>query len=487
MKRICFLFVLCFILFDGYSQNGILVFRTSEEITVRVYKPIDDTYNFSYISDKLELKPNISINYELEVKDFAFVMCRFPNGHRRLFLVLQGDRIKINYEPQKIIITGNNAEGHNYYNDNYIDRGLGYYLEKMDTICKQYFTNTTIDYDSINYYFQKKLIASYQEDLKKMEMSGGITPKFSSVLSQDLYMAYCSVLMFFYQIESNERYQNGFKLSPEDIRNIMAELSKWCENPYVLGDASKKMHSSLNSEYYFKKYKYSDTEIREKLTEGYDKDCFGRYAYLLFASDSIQLQEFSTLFIQDLQNGTNFFNHEKMLSYLSNKFPNSEYVAIIKKMMAESQSKKEDKGIIILNDSITSIKELMQIPGIKGKYAYIDLWETSCMPCVMEFEYQDEIHKLLAEYDNIVPVYISIDTNRSLWESRVMKFNLKGYNIMASKSLQEDIGIKVYKAKKVGAIPRYLLLDPEGNILNDNLPRPSKSAQLKPIFAGVLK
>jgi len=155
--------------------------------------------------------------------------------------------------------------------------------------------------------------------------------------------------------------------------------------------------------------------------------------------------------------------------------------------MEQKQSSRTNDEIVIINDSPSSIKELMQLSGIKGKYTYIDLWATWCMPCTQEFQYNDDIHTLLAQYNNIVPVYISIDDDRKRWESAVVKFNLKGYNIIASKSLNEDIGIKVYKAKQAGSIPRYLLLDPEGNIINNNLPRPSRSTQMKPIFADALK
>ena len=486
MKHICLLFVFYYILFDVSAQKCTLVFRADEDIIVRIFKPIDDTNNYSYISDKLELKPNISISYELEVNDFAFVMCRFSTGNRRFFLVLPDNRIEINYESQKIIISGSNAEGHNYYNDNYTDRGLGYYFVKMDSIFKQQISNSKIKYDSISYYFQKKILSPFQSDLKEMEMSGSISSIFSSMLAKNLYFASCDVLLASY--ESLLRGSiNSYKPSKEDIQNILAQLSQLYEIAYAQSDDSKKMPYNFITEYYRLKYKYSDDEKKEKLTAGYDKDCFGNLIYNLMASDSLQLRVYGNIFIQDLQNGTKYFNHEKMFAYLREKFPDSEYVAIIKKMMDQSQSLEEKTEIIIIKDSIFSIQGLMQTPGIKGKYVYIDLWETACVPCVFEFQFNEDVHKLLAEYNNLVAVYISIDNNRKLWEERVMKYDLKGYNIMASRSLQEDIGMKVYNGKKVGAIPRYILLDPEGNILNDNLPRPSKSAQLKPILVNKLK
>jgi len=457
-----------------------LVFQAQEEITAYVYKPIDETYNEWYISDKLDLKPNISINYQLDVNNFEFIRCKFSDGSRRDILVFPGDSVEINCESQKIVLSGSNAAGQNYYNDNYIDRGLGY----SDTIVLQHMNKYPINYDSVYYYFEKGLIIPYQTDLEKMEKSGSITPAFSSILAKNLYLGMCFLLRSDYEqwlIFGNSPIKE--KPSQDDIHAIFQQLSRLYDTPYATSDDVKKMPYFLNG-YYDLKYKYFDNETKEKIKKEYDFDSFPS---IYSAPDSLQLSTYGNALILDLQNGTSHLNHEKLLAYLSGKFPDSEYVAIIKKLMEQKQSSKIGDEIMIINDSPSSIKELMQIDGIKGKYAYIDLWATWCMPCTMEFQYNDDVHAILAQYNNIVPVYISIDTNRELWESRVKKFNLTGYNIMASKSLNEDIGTKIYKAKQIGSIPRFLLLDSEGNIVKDNLPRPSKSTLLKPILADALK
>ena len=461
-----------------------LVFRApQEEITVYVSKPIDDTYNY-YISDKLNVIPNISIYYELDVNDFGFVRCRFSNGLWRHFLVFPGDCIEISCEPQKINISGNNAEGHNYINDNYVDRGLGYYHNIIERQI-----SSPINYDSI-YFFLEQLLLTYQTDLKKMETSGSITHKFSSLLAKNLYFGLIDALPSIYSTWVVHKRENfliqNFEPFEEDVQNMLQQLEQLYDTPCAMGDDAKKMPYRFISDFLLK-YHCLDDNTKEKLMEGYEKDCFGHYPYLLLASDSLQLRFYSTLLIGELQNGTRYFNHEGLLAYLSKKFPNSEYVSIIREMMVQTQQLGANKEIVITDESPVSIKDMMQLPGIKGNYAYVDLWATWCMPCTNEFKYNDDVHNLLAQYNNIVPIYISIDTNRKTWENRVNKFNLKGYNIMASKSLNEDIGVKVYHEEKIGFIPRYLLLDPAGNIVNDSLPRPSQSTLLKPILNSVLK
>ena len=474
---------------EKMTGKATLVFRaTKEEVSVRIYKPIDGMYNYAYMTDKLDLKPNISISYELDVNDFSFVKCRFSNGKWGDYLIFPGDNIEITCETKENIISGSNAEGNKYFNDNYVNRGLGYY----DEILRKRFT-IPINYDSIYYYFQHDLILPYQTDLKKMETSGSISSKFSSMLAKNLFIgmsAYSFLSIYEYSVLANRSpiSRDNYTPSDMDLRNVLLQINKLYETLNAMsGDISKMCYSM--DRYYRLKYRYLDDETKERLTEGYDKNTFGSTLYLLLASDSLQLNYFSSHLIEDLQSIKPLYNYnqEKLLAYLDTKFPDSETVAIIKKLMLKTQSSEVNDEIVIVDDSPNTIKEIMQLSGIKGKYAYTDLWATTCPPCVRELSYSSEIHQLLAQYNNIVPVFISIDNDRKIWENGVKKFNVKGYHIMASKSLNEDIGKRVYHAKKVGFIPRYLLIDSEGKIINDNLPRPSKSAQLKPVFDKVLK
>ena len=314
-------------------------------------------------------------------------------------------------------------------------------------------------------------------------------------MAKNLYYGLCSCLWGVYHATLIGRHpdkliKENFTPSAEDIRIVLQQLSLLYETPDALSDDAKKMWY-YHGEPYRTKYLYLDDDAKEKLTEGYGKDTFGDDVWLLLASDSLQLRFFSSHLIEDLQSMKPFYgyNQEKLFAWLRNKFPDSEYVAIIKELMEQKQSAKinEQEEVIIVANSPSSIKEMMQLPGIKGKYAYIDLWATWCPSCIAEFKFYDDFHKVLSQYNNIVTVFIAIKDDREIWEKGVERYNLKGYHILSSNALDEDIGMKAYHAKAVGAIPRYLLLDPDGNIVNDNMPRPSRSTELKPILDGVLK
>jgi thiol-disulfide isomerase/thioredoxin len=122
------------------------------------------------------------------------------------------------------------------------------------------------------------------------------------------------------------------------------------------------------------------------------------------------------------------------------------------------------------NGGITSLDDL------KGQYVYIDLWATWCGPCLAEIPFLKAIEK---EYHgkNIQFVSISVDQQSAYnkWRTMVEEKELGGVQLFA----KEDRSFTT--AYKVTGIPRFILIDPKGNIVNADAPRPSGS-ELKELF-----
>lgn len=123
------------------------------------------------------------------------------------------------------------------------------------------------------------------------------------------------------------------------------------------------------------------------------------------------------------------------------------------------------------------------LDDLKGKFVYIDLWATWCKPCLDEIPSLQKIEK--AYHDkNIAFVSISVDNERTakswenaekLWKAMVADKNLTGTQLWAGK---DDKFMQDYQ---VTGIPRFILIDPQGNIVDNNAPRPSGS-ELKKLF-----
>lgn len=119
-----------------------------------------------------------------------------------------------------------------------------------------------------------------------------------------------------------------------------------------------------------------------------------------------------------------------------------------------------------------NLQEVLQT--FKGKYVLIDLWASWCIPCRQEFSYSRSIDSITKQ-KNIIRLYISIDdaSLKQSWKSAIKEYNLKGYHLLATRQLIKSIKSAIYHGEGTITIPRYVLVDKKGNIVNADAPRPS--------------
>ena len=110
------------------------------------------------------------------------------------------------------------------------------------------------------------------------------------------------------------------------------------------------------------------------------------------------------------------------------------------------------------------------LDDLKGKYVYVDVWATWCGPCKREIPYLKEVEKAY-HGKNIEFVSISIDQakDHEAWKTMVAEKELGGVQLFADNNWKSDF-VQEYQIK---GIPRFLLIDPDGNIVSSDAPRPS--------------
>lgn len=118
----------------------------------------------------------------------------------------------------------------------------------------------------------------------------------------------------------------------------------------------------------------------------------------------------------------------------------------------------------------------------KGQYLLIDFWASWCGPCIENFPFWE---KLVKEYksDSIQFISVSLDTDSTRWKEAIKKYNLQGIQLS---ELNGFHGILPVYCKVVTSIPRYVLINKEGKIINADAPHPM-SPELKILIEGLLK
>ncbi|MCF6222153.1 MAG: TlpA family protein disulfide reductase [Flavobacteriaceae bacterium] len=110
------------------------------------------------------------------------------------------------------------------------------------------------------------------------------------------------------------------------------------------------------------------------------------------------------------------------------------------------------------------------LDDLKGKYVYIDVWATWCGPCIAEIPALKSTEEKYRN-KNIAFVSMSIDKKKDYdkWRTMVVEKELSGIQLFAPNDWKSDF-VSDYG---IMGIPRFILIDPEGNIVNANAPRPS--------------
>lgn len=106
------------------------------------------------------------------------------------------------------------------------------------------------------------------------------------------------------------------------------------------------------------------------------------------------------------------------------------------------------------------------LASFKGKPVYIDIWATWCMPCIKEIP---DLKKLEKEFHNSITfVSIAYNDDKARWEKYIKDENLGGVQLFTT-----DSNVSFFKEYNVAGIPRFILIDKEGKIIDSNAKRPS--------------
>lgn len=167
------------------------------------------------------------------------------------------------------------------------------------------------------------------------------------------------------------------------------------------------------------------------------------------------------------------------LNKFRQQFPNSPFLPHLASRFSEFYGRQPaaDGGEIdVISRPYSTLSELAT-GEFNNDFVFVDLWATWCTPCVDDFRYKHIVDSLLKKY-NIKEVYISLDdTSRyDFWRKFISEKKTYGSHFIANRKFVDSLKEQFTLSEIL--IPRYLLVDPRGEIINMNLPRPRYAKQL---------
>ena len=479
-----FLGVLLLLMLIGCSRQKETVitveFPDQPEVNTLFYSEPISGINFVEFRDTLKANETGKFELKIKITQPSFVSIWVNPRSRVKLLVEPGNNYHVFMELQKNAeITGANEKGQMLYatlsDTDYIERDL----EKIginifnisDTISLIYVHN------KINELKQSEIL-KFKELLDRKE----ITKSFFDLVKKDRDCYYASLEAVFSIIKTDD----GMNIEDDLLENLTKIYDQYPPNDKNL------LFSSFWREYAkfyvtgYKQYIQDDFDVQklEYLEESgmYNTHIINEAKKYLNgkALEFFQAQYFYIKFLQV------YSRYEKEFITLFEQFekdyPKSGFSRFLKPYVDEIIDyfriieQPFDKDILLIDnyENINTLEDA--IKPLRGKKIYIDVWGTWCNPCIREFTHNETLKKILAE-NNIQPLYISIrDDDDQKWRNAIKHYHLTGAHIRANQELFIDLERVFSKdlERSYISIPWYILIDEEGNIMEERAKSPSQ-------------
>lgn len=119
----------------------------------------------------------------------------------------------------------------------------------------------------------------------------------------------------------------------------------------------------------------------------------------------------------------------------------------------------------------------------RGKVIYVDFWASWCAPCIATMPKATQLRKKYSN-DSVVFLYLAINDREKLWKENTEKYQLNQIN--AESYLIASPEAAFLQNLKLREIPRYILFDKDGQLVQSKAPSP-KTDEIQKILDNLLR
>lgn len=454
MKHILLLLPLSILLFITSCTNK----PVTAFVSGVILNPVNDVISLIDLSDELfqsdtaYLDENGNFEFNMELDDAGFYMIR--HGRKRNILYLApGDKLKFEVEAENL---GDNL------NFSGTGQDINVFLMNEKTFLAELKPANDLLYGLNEELFIRKtadILKSWQDYINEQEnLSAEFKETESTVALYDwaLTRIYYQDAHRYFADEDSFKVSDNYYSFVDDLDLNKAELLRL----HNFRNFIQHNYTRIGNEMYTADSNYANNDLGEILSNyeaaksAYNNSDIKSYALFKVMKD--QLDYYGIKDMNELyQNFLSDCNNESYKNYITEKY--EKWLTIEPGKLAEDFTYPDMDG----NE--------FSLSDFKGKYVYLDVWATWCGPCKLEIPHLDTLVNDLKE-NNVEIISISVDEDKEAWVEMISSDQPAWLQLYAG-----SWNTAVANFFQIRSIPRFILLDRDGKIIDANAQRPSEN------------
>lgn len=425
----------------------------------------------STVADSTELK-NGRFKLEIPLEELALLELKFNNYSIPIY-ANAGDEMSISFHADSLLSSVEFEGAHAVENNFLHDFRFEFAPSFEESVQKEKMLTELIDVFEIELFGQNKKQSKY---LNAHADKGKMSKEFQDLIRNEIRYNYLYQLFAYPIIRGNK---NQTKKTVDELPRVMTEVVK---EEWINAETSMISPAYRNFVNYYVVYKASELNDFKKF-QGHSESVEKKYYYARQVLEAEPFNYFLSKWLSEKYQLVKPSSLRFLFGALEDTDVDKKYSSLVKETMGERLNEEDSEEEIAAAAAETEAEapddnsmfvdregKAVSLDDFKGKVVYVDFWASWCGPCRAQMPKSKELHDKLSkkQQKDVVFLYISIDDSKEKWEGAIEKMGIEGNHFWS----KGGWGSRVCKLFKINSIPRYMLIDKDGVIVDQNAPRP---------------